>query len=109
MKGGVSKFLNKETIGELAIKHGLNFLQAIVVEKGTVPQKIQYPVITKAIDSTVGGWKNDMFICHNEQELTEAFQKIKSPIVMLQRYIVKKTSIAWKGLAAITAEMFSLL
>ena len=77
MKGGVSKYLNKETIGELAIKHGLNFLQASVVEKGTVPQKIQYPVITKAIDSTVGGWKNDMFICHNEQELTDAFEKIQ--------------------------------
>ena len=97
MKGGVSKYLNKETIGELAIKHGLNFLQASVVEKGTVPQKIQYPVITKAIDSTVGGWKNDMFICHNEQELTEAFEKIKSPIVMLQRYIVKKNEYCLEG------------
>ena len=58
----VSKFLNKRTIGELAIKHGLNFLESTAVKKGEIPENLEYPVITKAIDSTVGGWKNDMYI-----------------------------------------------
>lgn len=57
----VSKFLNKRTIGELAIKHGLNFLESTAVKKGEIPENLEYPVITKAIDSTVGGWKNDMY------------------------------------------------
>ena len=46
-------------------------------------------IITKAIDSTVGGWKNDMFICHDQLELQAAYAKIQSPEVMLQKYIVK--------------------
>lgn len=51
-QGRVSKFLNKKTIGDLALKHGLNFLDAIVVKKGEIPKSIEYPIITKAIDST---------------------------------------------------------
>ena len=98
-KGKVSKFLNKETIGELAVKYGLNFLESIVVNNGELPKKIEYPIITKAIDSTVGGWKNDMFICNNQEELINAFSKIKSPKVMLQKYIVKKNEYCLEGLS----------
>lgn len=96
-RGRVSKFLNKETIGQLAEKCGLNFLESIVVKKGNIPDNIDYPVITKAIDSTVGGWKKDMFICKNEYELKAAFQKISSPIVLLQRYIIKKNEYCLEG------------
>lgn len=98
-KGRVSTFLNKETIGQLALKHGLNFLQSTVVKKGEIPKDIEYPIITKAIDSTVGGWKNDMFICQNETELEKAFLEIKSPIVMIQKYISKKNEYCLEGLS----------
>lgn len=99
-QGRIGTFLNKRTIGELALKHGLNFLESKVVEKGTIPTDIEYPVITKAIDSTVGGWKNDMFICNNESELAEAFKKIASPIVMIQKYIVKKNEYCLEGFSS---------
>lgn len=88
--GRVTEFLNKETIGNLALKHGLNFLEAVAVKKDEIPENLEYPIITKAIDSTVGGWKNDMFICHDQLELKAAYAKIQSPEVMLQKYIVKK-------------------
>ena len=95
--GRLSEFLNKETIGALAEKYGLNFLQARVVKKGIVPDDLIYPVITKAIDSTVGGWKNDMYICINRVELNEAYKHILSPTVMIQKYIVKKNEYCLEG------------
>lgn len=99
-KGQVSKFLNKRTIGELAIKHGLNFLESTAVKKGEIPENLEYPVITKAIDSTVGGWKNDMYICQNQQELESAFKKIDSQIVLIQKYIVKKNEYCLEGFSS---------
>ena len=99
-KGKVSEFLNKKNIGELAVKYGLNFLQSVVVKKGEIPEKIEYPVITKAIDSTVGGWKSDMFLCNNDNELKEAFEKISSPLVMIQKYIVKKNEYCLEGFSS---------
>lgn len=93
----VTEFLNKETIGKLALKHGLNFLEAVAVKKDEVPENLEYPIITKAIDSTVGGWKNDMFICHDQLELKAAYAKIQSPEVMLQKYIVKKNEYCLEG------------
>lgn len=95
--GRVTEFLNKETIGKLALKHGLNFLEAVAVKKDEVPENLEYPIITKAIDSTVGGWKNDMFICHDQRELRAAYAKIQSPEVMLQKYIVKKNEYCLEG------------
>lgn len=97
--GKISEYLNKQTIGKLALKHGLNFLDSMVVKNGQLSEKIEYPVITKAIDSTVSGWKNDMFICKNEAELKEAFPKIKSQSVMIQRYIVKKNEYCLEGIS----------
>ena len=96
-KGNIRKYLNKEAIGVLAVKYGLNFLQAVVVANGEIPLDIEYPVITKAIDSTVSGWKNDMFICKNEDELKIAFSKIKSQRVMVQKYIIKKIEYCLEG------------
>ncbi len=95
--GRVTEFLNKETIGKLALKNGLNFLEAVAVKKGEIPENLEYPIITKAIDSTVGGWKNDMFICHDQLELQAAYAKIQSPEVMLQKYIVKKNEYCLEG------------
>lgn len=95
--GRVTEFLNKETIGNLALKHGLNFLEAVAVKKDEIPENLEYPIITKAIDSTVGGWKNDMFICHDQLELKAAYAKIQSPEVMLQKYIVKKNEYCLEG------------
>ena len=99
-RGRVREFLNKRNIGELALKHGLKFLEAKVVDKGVIPEGLEYPVITKAIDSTVGGWKNDMYICRNQVDLKKAYEKISSPVVMIQKYIVKKNEYCLEGFSS---------
>lgn len=96
-KGKISFFLNKENIGKLALKHGLNFLEEMVVNRRDIPKQIEYPVITKSIDSTKSGWKNDMHICHNFHDLQNALNSISSPQVMIQKYINKKNEYCLEG------------
>lgn len=95
--GRISYYMNKDNINQLAIKYGLNVLKAIVVNKGEIPEGLEYPVITKSIASTVGAWKKDVFICYSKEELIDAYKKIKSPQLLLQRYIEKKNEYCLEG------------
>ena len=95
--GRVAEFQNKERILLLAKKHGLNYARTITVNKGEIPEDIEYPIITKAIVSTFDNWKNDMIICHNKNELVEAYKKIHSEKVLLQKYISKKNELCLEG------------
>ena len=54
------------------------------------PTKVPYPLITKAIDSTVDNWKSQVYVCHNENELVEAYSKLKGERILLQQYIEKE-------------------
>ena len=95
--GAISKYVNKYNILELANKNGLKTLKSFNVKRGEIPAVLEYPVITKAIDPAVGGWKSDVFICKNEDELKAAYQRIKSPRVLLQKFINKKTEVSLEG------------
>ncbi len=53
-----------------------------------MPNDIVYPIITKSISPNVGG-KADVHICNNENELRTAYEKIKSPKVLIQKFIEK--------------------
>ena len=96
-EGALSKYINKKNIGDLAINCGLNFLKSWSVNRGDVPEDIVYPILTKAIDPTVGNWKADSFVCYSKKDLLEAYEKIKSNKVLLQKYIEKKNEIAFEG------------
>lgn len=96
-KSRISYFINKNNILECAKRHGLKVLDTMVVKRGEIPDGLEYPIITKAEDPTVGAWKNDMFICHNNEELKKAFEKIESPSVILQKYIKKKNEYCLEG------------
>lgn len=98
-KGRVAVFQNKDTILKIANKHGLNVLKTYTVKKGEIPDDIEYPIITKAIISTLDHWKGDMFICNNEEELKEAYKKIRSEKVLLQKYIIKKNELCLEGVS----------
>lgn len=98
-EGRINYYMNKENIGLLALKHGLNFLKAITVERGIIPQDIEYPVITKALDSRASGWKKDMYICNSAEELKQALENISSSVVMIQKYILKKNEYCIEGLS----------
>lgn len=95
--GRIAHYMNKDNINKIAVKHGLDVLDNYVVDKGEIPEKIEYPVITKAIASTVGAWKGDVHICHNEEELREAYKVIESPKLLLQKYIEKKNEFCLEG------------
>ncbi|MBQ6560441.1 MAG: ATP-grasp domain-containing protein [Erysipelotrichaceae bacterium] len=94
---GIIEYMDKSRILEIARKHGLNVLDTKRVPNGTIPEDLVYPVITKSISPVIGGWKSDVFICENEEELKKAYASIKTPEVILQKYIDKKNEYAMEG------------
>ena len=96
-QGRIMEYMDKKNILDLAEKHGLNVLKSYVVNKGEIPEGLEYPIITKDINPNSGGWKSDVFICQNEDELKVAFEKISSPVILIQKYIEKETEMAFEG------------
>lgn len=99
-KDNIAKYMDKFEILELAKRHGLKILDTICVDKGTIPEKLGYPIITKSISPVVGGWKSDVHICKNEEELMEAYTKIKASKVIIQKFIEKKNEYCIEGFCA---------
>lgn len=95
--GNITKYMDKFKILELAKKYSLKTLNTICVDNGDIPENLEYPVITKSISPVIGGWKSDVHICYSDEELTAAFEKIKSPKVIIQKYIEKKNEYCIDG------------
>ena len=74
--GRINEYMDKYKIIELAKKHGLPTLSTVCVERGQIPEGLEYPIITKSISPLSGGWKADVFICKDEAELRRAYQYI---------------------------------
>ena len=85
--GRISYFMNKDNINKLAYKHGINVPNSTVVKRGELPKGLKYPIITKSIASTSGAWKADYYICNSENDLLDAYTKIKGETILLQEYI----------------------
>lgn len=98
--GIISKYMDKFEILEAAKKYGLNTLNTLCVDKGVVPNNLEYPIITKSISPVIGGWKSDVHICCNEEELAAAYSKIKAPKVIIQKFIDKKNEYCIDGFCA---------
>lgn len=98
-RGRTLTYMDKFKILELAKKHGLNTLDTVVVDRGEIPSELLYPVITKSISPTVGGWKSDVHICENQEELKAAYDHVSSPQVVIQRYIDKKNEYCLDGIS----------
>ncbi len=97
VSGRTTEFMNKKTILDIAQKHGLKVLDTWVVVNGEIPDDIRYPIITKAISPNDGGWKSDVHICNSETELVKAFETIRSPKILLQRYVHKNNEVCVDG------------
>lgn len=89
-EGGINRLLSKKEQNLLAESCGFNVPVFEEVRIGDKPEKVPYPLITKAIDSTVENWKGQVFVCHNESELAEAYSQLKGDRILLQQYIEKK-------------------
>lgn len=96
-KGRINKLMNKHEICLVAEKCGCRIPKQEIVDTGVLPKTLRYPVITKTLMSIMGAWKGDVYICHDEEELKEAYTKIQSPKLLLQEYIYKKNELALEG------------
>ena len=96
-QGRITRQQNKDVITNLAVEAGLSIPNKEIVDTGTLPKKLKYPIITKVLASTMGAWKDDVHICNSEAELIEAYKKIKSPKLCLQEYIHKKGEFCMEG------------
>ncbi|MBQ9664950.1 MAG: ATP-grasp domain-containing protein [Bacteroidaceae bacterium] len=96
-KGIITRYMDKENICNLAVECGAQIAKTEMVIPGTLPKEVRYPLITKAIISTLGGWKGDSFICRNEEELREAYRHIRSERILLQEFIDKKNELCLDG------------
>lgn len=95
--GRINEFMDKDKILKLAQKHGFKTLDSHVVKVGEIPEGLIYPIITKDISPNSGSWKSDVYICENEDELKEAFNKISSPVIQIQHFVDKKNEYAIEG------------
>lgn len=96
--GRINEFMDKYNIQQLAKKHGFNVLDSYVISKNDdLPKDLCYPIITKDISPNSGSWKDDVYVCQNEQELRSAIGKISSPQIMIQHFVDKQNEMALEG------------
>lgn len=99
-QGGIEKYLQKYDITQLAKSCGLGIPKEELLEVGVMPTSLKYPVFTKAATSAGGGaWKDQAFICETEEELKEAYKKIKAPKILVQEFIRKKNELCIDGIS----------
>lgn len=108
-KGRIRQLINKEVQMALAKECGLNVIPTEHVKRGEMPQKLQYPIFTKAINSLNPFWKSNAFICNNTEELKTAYNKMGIEEVLLQKYISKKDEMPIEGISIDSGREVKLL
>ncbi len=98
-QGRLNKYLNKSEQIKLAEECGFNVPKTEVVKLGELPNSLQYPIFTKAIDSLNEWWKGCASICNNEEELKTFCQKLEVKNIILQEYIDKTDETPIEGIS----------
>lgn len=96
-KGELTRLSNKEVQCQLAKECGIKVPLYEILHKGDLPKQVPYPVITKTLTSTESGWKKDMIVCQNEQELLQAYTEILADDIMVEEYIDAPNEFDLKG------------
>ena len=91
--------MNKDVMLKLASKHGLNVAKTWHVSVGDVPEDIEFPIMTKALNSLGKEWKDIVFICKNIEQLLDVYSHMESDSVLLQRYIDKVDEVSFQGIS----------
>ena len=97
-EGRINYLLSKKEQNLLAESCGFNVPIFEEVKIGDKPTRVLYPLITKAIDSTVENWKGQVFVCRDETELSDAYSKLKGERILLQQYIEKENETGFDAL-----------
>ena len=104
-QGMVTAIMQKENMLRVAQECGIRIPQSAIVEVGDLKHGIPYPVMTKAMNGLGKEWKDIVYICHDENELKDAYSKIKSEKIILQQYIQKKNELCLDGLVACSGKV----
>lgn len=99
VQGRIGELMNKFTQNKIAAECNLNPIQTRIVCNGDFDHSLNYPVLTKAIDSEQIGWKDMVHICKNEMDLKLAYSQIDSEKLLLQNYIDKENELAIMGIS----------
>lgn len=98
-QGLLNHLMQKSVQYKLAEVSGLNVAKTEMVKVGELPSKVNYPIMTKAVNSLTPNWKKNVFICHNQEELFDAYRQIDEEYILLQEYIVKKNELCIDAIA----------
>ena len=103
--GRLTQFLDKEQQCVLAEQCGFSVPKFEEVNRGQLPTKLTYPIITKTSNSYSEGWKRDVTICYSPQELSAAYSQMISKQLLLQEYIEKTGEYSMQGISINGGEM----
>lgn len=98
-QGGLDKYLQKYDMCLVASACGIKVPKEELLTVGQMPTTLRYPVITKAATSAAGAWKDQSFVCKNEQELRDTYSKLKVDKILVQEYIKKKNELPVDGIS----------
>lgn len=98
-QGNITRIMEKKEMIRMAVECGIDIPKTEVVKVGELPKTLRYPVLTKAVISTMANWKSNVHICQNEKKLIEAYKTIKGDEIILQEYIVKKNELCLDGVS----------
>lgn len=99
-KDRINYFMNKDVMLDLVTRHGIKVAKTWKVRVGEIPGDIEYPIMTKAINSIGEEWKDIVYICNNDAELREAYSKMKSEYILVQQYIKKTDEVSFDAFSA---------
>jgi D-aspartate ligase len=106
--GRITHYMDKEVLCKLAELSGFKTPRREVVNLGELPKRINYPVITKTINSYSAGWKRDVGIYYSEKKLAEAYKDMISEKLIIQEYINKKNEFEVHGFSINEGEQIYL-
>ena len=107
-RGALTRYMPKLEQCKLVERYGLNVPKTELVQVGSVPKTISYPIFTKATDCFGVTWKESAIICRNEEELKEAYKRIPAREILLQEYIEKDNEIALEGISSYSGDVVFL-
>ena len=97
--GKLIHYMNKSNQVRLAEVCGMRAPKSEVVKVGQLPMEVSYPIYVKAIDSLSLNWKDNAFICNNQEELQNAYGKMTVDTLLLQEFIVKQNEVPIEGIS----------
>ena len=108
-QGRLSVLLNKYEQFKLAEECGIRIPKTEYVKVGELPKTLNYPIFTKATDSLNPYWKGNAYICNNDEELRQAYDRMDVKYILLQEYIVKRDELPIEGISLREGEEIRLL